>query len=104
MTQSKYRNVATEIDGVRFASAKEARTYQALKLLERGKVITGLKLQPRYALVVNGHKVCTYVGDFQFCEKGKAVVGDAKGYRTQAYIIKKKLFQALYPEIEHREF
>lgn len=35
MKPSKYRNQPTEINGIRFASKKEARRYQDLKLLER---------------------------------------------------------------------
>lgn len=104
MTQSKYRSVPTEVDGHRFPSKKEANVYIGLKLLERGKQISGLTLQPRYPLVVNGHKVCTFVPDFLYFEKGKCVCGEAKGYRTQVYQIKSKLFRALYPDIELREF
>ena len=100
---SKYRNVRTEVDGITFASKREAKRYSELKLLERGKQISGLTLQPRYPLVVNGHKVCTYVGDFLYHERGKLVCEDTKGMRTDAYGIKRKLFMALWPQIEHRE-
>ena len=104
MTQSKYRSVPCEIDGHRFPSKKEGNVYIALKLMERSKKISGLTLQPRYPLVVNGHKVCTYVGDFLFVENGKMVCADAKGLRTRDYITKSKLFRALYPDIELREY
>ena len=104
MTASKYRSVPCVIDGHRFASKKEGNTYIALKLMERAKQISGLTLQPRYPLVVEGHKICTYVGDFLFVENGKMVVGDAKGFRTRDYITKSKLFKALYPDIELREY
>jgi len=34
-TVNKYRNVRTEVDGIKFASKKEARRYQELRLLEK---------------------------------------------------------------------
>ena len=98
MKPSKYRNQPTEIDGIRFASKKEARRYQDLKLLERAKEIENLTLQPRYPLTVSGLHVCTYVGDFQYDEvkSGRRVTEDAKGVKTDAFRIKAKLFHALY--------
>jgi hypothetical protein len=97
---SKYRNQPTEIDGVRFASKKEARRYQDLKLLERAGEIANLVRQPRYPLTVNGLHVCTYVADAQYDEvkSGRTVTEDVKGgsVRTKDFIIKAKLFQALY--------
>lgn len=99
------------MDNITFASKREADRYSQLKLLERSKQISGLTLQPRFPLVVNGQKVCTYVGDFSYCYVVKIdkindsvlVCEDAKGHRTKDYIIKAKLFRALHPEIEHRE-
>ncbi len=100
---SKYRAIPVELDGIRFASKKEAKRYSELKLLERAKQISGLTLQPKFPLVVNGHKVCSYIGDFMY-QNGKLIVEDTKGYRTDAYRIKRKLFIALYGDkIEHRE-
>jgi hypothetical protein len=34
---------------------------------------------------------CSYIADFVYTEDGKQVVEDAKGFRTQEYIIKRKL-------------
>ena len=100
---SKYRSVRTIVDGITFDSAKEARRYGELKLLERAGAIKMLKLQPPYPMIVGGKKVCTYRGDFEYVEKGKVICEDAKGVITREYRIKKKLFLALYPSIEHRE-
>jgi hypothetical protein len=95
--RSKYGNKKTVVDGVTFASQKEAQRYGVLKLLERAKDIIELELQPRYPLVVNGVKVCTYVADFRYRYKtsGQLVVEDVKGMKTPAYKIKKKLLKAL---------
>lgn len=104
----KYRNEPTEIDGHKFPSKKEAKRFSELKLLERAGQITGLTLQPKFPLVVNGHKVCSYIGDFMYVQEPrgpatKIVIEDTKGYRTDAYRIKRKLFIALHPDKEHRE-
>lgn len=92
----KFRNVPTEIDGIKFASKREAVRYSQLKLLQRAGQISELKLQPRYPLAVNGLHVCTYVGDFDYLEGARLVTEDAKGVKTPEFIIKAKLFHALY--------
>lgn len=98
MKTPKYRNTPTEVDGIRFASKREARRYADLKLMERAGEIKALRLQPRYPLTVQSLHVCTYVGDFEYVESksGRIVTEDSKGVRTQAFIIKAKLFHALY--------
>lgn len=94
----KFRNVPTEIDGVRFASKREAKRYCDLKLLERAGEIKALRLQPRYPLTVNSLHVATYVGDFEYVESksGRIVTEDAKGVKTRDFVNKAKLFHALY--------
>ena len=103
----KYGNRRTEVDGLVFASAAEARRYGELRLLERAGRIAGLEVQPRYRLVVNGVLIGTYVGDFRYEEDTDApdaaeVVEDVKGVRTPVYRLKKRLLWALYG-IEIRE-
>lgn len=94
--RSKFGNVRTIVDGRSFASKKEARRYEALKLLERAGEIVGLSLQPRFPLIVNGVKVCTYVGDFRYSERGKSVIEDSKGFETPEFKIKRNLMLACY--------
>lgn len=78
---SKYRARPKTVGGISFHSTKEANRYQELKLLEKAGQIAGLELQPSYALVVNGSKVCTYIADFRYQERGQTVVEDVKGYK-----------------------
>jgi hypothetical protein len=94
----KYRNIPTEIDGIKFASKREAVRYSQLKLLERAGEISELKLQPRYPIAINGLHVCTYVADFEYRDCGATwrVTEDAKGVKTKDFIIKAKLFHAIY--------
>lgn len=94
--QNKYRAIPTIEDGIRFASKREARRYRELKMAERGGLITNLELQPKFEMVVNGHKICTYRADFVYFEDGIRTVEDSKGHRTQVYKLKKKLMKALY--------
>mgnify|MGYP001576445665 CR=1 FL=1 len=93
---SKFHNVPRRVDGILFHSGKEARRYQELKLLEQGGVISGLELQKRFRLDVNGVHVCDYICDFSFHDNERRldVVEDVKGWRTEIYKFKKRLMLA----------
>lgn len=102
---SKYHNTKVEVDGIRFDSLKEANRYCELKLLERGKAIRSLVLQPKFELqtaFVNAdgkkQRAITYTADFMYYDIGedKAIVEDVKGMKTEVYKIKKKLFEYKY--------
>jgi hypothetical protein len=98
---AKYRNVKTEVDGIRFDSKREAACYRRLKLLERADKINALELQVRFPLTIRGQLVTTYVADFRYQERRdhgqwQDVVADAKGHRTREYLIKKKLMKAIH--------
>ena len=101
---NKYHNRKTELDGIRFASCKEATRYQELLWMQQAGLIQGLELQPRFDLVVNGHKLGFYKADFRYedLETGLTIVEDVKGIRTSTYQLKKKLVKALYG-VEIRE-
>ncbi len=94
---SKYRAIKTTVDGITFASHKEAMRYQQLLLMLHTKQIKDLKLQVKFPIVVNDMKICNYIADFVYIDKdGKTVVEDTKGVRTSVYSIKKKLIKAIY--------
>lgn len=108
----KYRNEPRTIDGIRFDSKAEARRYAELKLLERAGAITELRLQPRYTLLdkyTNGKgkriRAITYTADFEYREKGKTIVEDVKSpaSKTQAYQLRKKLFEKRHHPLTIRE-
>lgn len=94
---SKYGNARVEHDGHKFASRKERDRYVELKLMQRQGLISDLVLQPRFPLTVAGFKVCTYVADFQYLDvwADVTVVEDVKGYKTDVYRLKAKLFHAI---------
>lgn len=99
----KYGAAATIVDGIRFDSKAEAKRYSELKLLERAGSISQLELQPSFDFIIKGMPCGSYRGDFRYQENGKDVVEDVKGYRTDVYRLKRKLFKALFPEIDFRE-
>jgi hypothetical protein len=92
----KYGAVATVVDGVKFASKKEAKRYAELKIMEQAGDISDLELQPRYPLTVDGVKVGEYRADFRYRRDGVTVVEDVKGVRTAIYRMKKKMVEAIY--------
>ena len=88
------------MDGIVFHSEREMKRYWELKLLVRAGTIVDLELQPRFPLIVNGAKICTYVADFRYKDlSGRTVIEDVKGMRTPEYVIKSKLFHALNPSL-----
>jgi hypothetical protein len=97
---NKYRNQPTEVDGIRFASKREANRYGQLKLLQMGGKIRNLQLQVRFRIAVKNQKICDYVADFSYDESSVdgwlPVVEDVKGVRTQIYKLKKKLMLAVH--------
>lgn len=95
--RAKYGNRPTEVDGIKFHSAKEARRYSELKVLSRAGLVKGLILQPRFPIIINGVKVCDYVGDFEYLdETGARVIEDVKGMKTDVYTLKSKLMRAVH--------
>ncbi len=99
--RNKYGNAKTVVDGITFDSKAEAKRYGELKLLERGKQIGDLRLQPKFTLFgKGGTKICDYIADFQYVDlcqiEGVTVVEDVKGVRTPVYRLKAKLFRDNY--------
>lgn len=97
-SQNKYHSVPTEVDGIKFASMKEARRYEELRLLLHAKKIDRLKFHPPYPIVVAGEHIATYYADFQYWDiaKGEEIIEDVKGIKTQVYKLKKKLVETIY--------
>lgn len=94
--RAKYRNKKTVVDGIKFDSQREATRYSVLKIMQAAGVISDLRLQVPYVINVNGLKVCKYVADFVYIDKGHEVVEDVKGMKTPTYNLKKKLMWAVH--------
>lgn len=120
MRQRKYGNRKVELDGIWFDSQKEADRYAELKLMERGKIITNLQVQPSFeiqpAFEKNGikYRAIKYIADFSYInEKGEPVVEDVKAKpqknyygkviysgETEVFKIKRKMFEYTHPNIQ----
>lgn len=95
--RSKYGNTPTKVGPITFHSKKEAKRYGDLILLQRAGVITDLKLQVKFPLIVSETLITTYIADFTYFDaKGEKVVEDVKGYATEVYNLKRKLMKAIH--------
>lgn len=110
--RSKYNATRTTVDGITFDSAKEAKRYWELKLLEKAGKIFRLQLQPRYRLCAWHPRgvdaldplpaLGEYRADFRYCNHEGCLcawgcqVEDVKGFKTPLYRWKKKHVEAQY--------
>ena len=105
----KYNAKPLEFEGFRFDSKKELKRYLELKMLEKAGKIKDLKLQPVFLLQEGFYyqgkaiRQITYRADFEYIENGKRVVEDVKGFKTDVYKLKKKLFLKKYPDVIFKE-
>lgn len=102
--QNKYKNKKVEYKGIKFDSKKEMAYYIKLELLEQKGIIKDLELQKSYELQpsfkLNGktYKKITYKADFSYVsvQDNKIHIVDTKGFRTEVYKLKKKMFAYKY--------
>ncbi len=107
----KYHNKKIIVDGIKFDSLKEAKRYNQLKILEKSKEITELRLQVKFELQPSFKKnnkairKIEYIADFVYYDNKlqQYIVEDTKGYRTEVYKLKKKLFEYKYPHLTIKE-
>ena len=90
----KFRAKPQELDGIKFASKKEAKRYLELKMLQAsGDVLFFLRQVPFH--LQGGVK---YVADFLvFWSNGEVTIEDVKGLKTPMYNTKKKQVEVAYP-------
>lgn len=108
---NKYRNKKIKVDNITFDSHKEARKYTELKMLERAGLIKDLELQKEFILQPafrkgnKSYRKITYKADFSYfdIELNKIVVVDVKGFKTDVYKLKKKLFEYKFEDLELKE-
>lgn len=96
---NKYGAKKCEEDGYQFDSLVEREHYRLLKLRVLAGEITDLEVHPAYDLIVCERKVGRMTLDFGYKEAGVWVWVDVKGgraTRTEAYRLRKKVFEACY--------
>lgn len=93
----KYGARPSEVDGIRFASQKEAKYYGELKIRQRiGEVLFFLRQVPFH--LPGGVK---YVADFmEFLSDGTVKVVDVKGVETEMFKAKKRMVEELYAPVK----
>lgn len=91
--RTKYRAIRTEVDGRSFASKLEARRYKQLVEMHRLHMIRWFTCQVPFHLAPG----VKYVADFLVVwSDGRVTIEDVKGVETQAFKIKRRLFEPLY--------
>lgn len=112
--KAKYGSKKVAFDGLEFDSKKEMYRYIRLKSMQEEGLISDLRMQVPYEIIPAVYeedivqlktKVKTvtkcvqratyYLADFVYKDKdGNVVVEDAKGMRTEKYLLKKKMMRA----------
>lgn len=101
---SKYYSRKVIIDGIKFDSKKEGNRYLELRLLLKARKIRDLELQkkfellPKYKINNKTIRAISYIADFVYWDisKNEMVIEDTKGFKTEVYKLKKKLFEYKY--------
>ena len=94
MLKHKFRAIQTELDGIKFASKKEARRYRELRLLEKSGELLFFLRQVPFHLPANVKYVCDFLC---FWKDDTVTVEDVKGIKMPMYVLKKKQVEAIYP-------
>ena len=95
----KYHARPITVDGMWFASTREAKRWSELSIMFRAGLIINLERQPKYDLhAKGGKKIGRYVDDFSYLEviSNLTKIEDVKGFRTAFYKWKRKHFIAEY--------
>lgn len=100
-------------------SKLEANYCNRLLAMKQKKEIFDYRTQISFEMVVAEQHICSHIVDFLIylkpesmladiaqvifqCSAGLIEVHDTKGVKTDVFIIKHKLFKALYPHIEYK--
>lgn len=105
--RNKFNAKPRVVDGIRFASRAEAARYEALKLMERAGMISGLGCHPVFVLTTKQRHhpwreevIGRYIADFRYyvLKTARVVIEDVKGGPTHTPLSKWKIKHA---QIEH---
>lgn len=102
MRWNKYKNITLNTEDGKFDSKYEYTEWCNLKLLEKSGIISDLRRQVPFDLIpaINTQqgtlRKITYIADFVYREGDKMVAVDTKGFETDVYQIKKRLFILTY--------
>lgn len=91
------KDMRTGSDGYVYDSKAEAKVALELELRQKAGDIFGFDRQVWLPLMVNGKTICRYVADFIIMHNdGSQEVVEVKGFRTEVWRLKEKLFRATW--------
>lgn len=94
---TKYHNKRQEYNGYQYMSKLEADVAYQLDMRIKAKEVKSYQRQVKIPLDVKGHHICNYIIDFVVkCTDGTTEYTEAKGFETDVWKMKWKLFEALY--------
>lgn len=83
-------------------SRMEAQYCNNLYLIKKSGEIKEIERQVKYSLDVNGAHIANMYVDFVVTFKGgRKEIHEFKGFGTEVWQLKKKLFEAIYPKIPY---
>ena len=104
---NKYNARKVKVGDEVFDSRRELHRWEELCLMEKAGMISNLRRQVKFILIPSQRETvwkkgkpkpgkviereCAYYADFVYEENGETVVEDAKGFKTEAYKLKKKM-------------
>lgn len=104
-SNNKYHAQKTTVGNTTYDSKKEAKRGEYLDWLQKIGQISDLQKQVPFILQESytnnkGEKIraIIYVADFVYTQDGQKIVEDVKGVKTKEYLLKKKIFQYIYPQ------
>lgn len=100
---NKFNNRKTEYNSNVYDSKMEAEAAQMLDLLVRANRLLDVQRQVRYELRgPNGGHICDHIVDFLVTgPDGQKKVFEVKGFQTDVWKLKKKLFEDTFPDIPY---
>ncbi|HEF1856046.1 TPA: DUF1064 domain-containing protein [Bacillus cereus] len=104
---SKYNNKKVHLDDYVFDSQAEAHYYERLKIRYARGEVQGFErqpvfhLQPAFKKQDKSFQAITYIADFLvYLPNGEVEVIDIKGFITETFNVKRKLFEYTYPHLQ----
>lgn len=99
--QSKYKNVPRDYQGNQYHSIKEAKYARDLDIRKRVCEVVSWERQVRIDLHAHGKHICNYFIDFVVhLPSGEKQYVEVKGFETEVWRLKWKLFEAQLAEEE----
>lgn len=104
---SKYKNKEVFVDGIKFDSKHESEYYILLKRFKEEGIIKDFELQKKYELQPafkkygKTHRAITYTVDYVVYHWDNEIECiDIKGMETQQGVLRRKMFDCLYPNLK----